>query len=185
MLRRVVHQNSLRSIRGQKSLTELDMHISVSNAANYKQRLTEAEEQRPYRPLYLDAAATTPVRVPTIFPMYLSCSLWIPYDKLTLESWTKCCPSPWATTEIHTLLLMLMAGSLKRLWKKPEKRLPLWSMLIRLKLFSPRERLNRTTWPSRAPHVFMERKRSISSHHRLSISAFLTVADISRLRDSR
>ena len=69
MLRRVVQQNSLRSIRGQKSLTELDMHISVSNAANYKQRLTEAEEQRPYRPLYLDAAATTPVRVPIIFPM--------------------------------------------------------------------------------------------------------------------
>merc|ERR1739838_783118 len=47
--------------RFQAALTELDMHLSVANAANYKRRLTETDEQLPYRPLYMDNAATTPL----------------------------------------------------------------------------------------------------------------------------
>jgi len=43
------------------SLTEADMHLSVANAANYKRRLVDTDEQLSYRPLYLDSAATTPL----------------------------------------------------------------------------------------------------------------------------
>ena len=43
------------------SLTERDMANSVQNAANYKVRRVEKDDQKPFRPLYMDGAATTPI----------------------------------------------------------------------------------------------------------------------------
>jgi len=47
--------------RFQSSLTERDMANSVQNAANYKVRRVEKDDQKPFRPLYMDGAATTPI----------------------------------------------------------------------------------------------------------------------------
>ena len=37
------------------------MANSVQNAANYKVRRVEKDDQKPFRPLYMDGAATTPI----------------------------------------------------------------------------------------------------------------------------
>lgn len=50
-----------RVCRRSSTLTEADMGSSVKNASNYKTRLVGQLEQRQYRPIYIDAAATTPL----------------------------------------------------------------------------------------------------------------------------
>lgn len=56
--------------RSAAALTEADMATSVKNAANFKSKLVDPAEQREYRPIYLDAAATTPLD-PRVFDKML------------------------------------------------------------------------------------------------------------------
>ena len=46
------------------------MAASVKNASNFKSRLVEPSDQRDFRPIYLDAAATTPLD-PRVFDKML------------------------------------------------------------------------------------------------------------------
>jgi len=56
------HSRALLALRfASNDLKREDMSSSVKNAANYKVKKIRSDEQVPYRPLYFDGAATTPI----------------------------------------------------------------------------------------------------------------------------
>ena len=91
------------------------MATSVKNAANFKSKLVDPTEQREYRPIYLDAAETTPLD-PRVFDKmlpYLTSYYGNPHSVSHAYGWQSEAAVEQAREQVNLLLFPQLDGNIK------------------------------------------------------------------------